>query len=294
MASHLHDIIRRHCQPLEPVPTGTSPVLRFLPGIRAVLFDIYGTLFISASGDVGTAIRQGQAQAFEEALRATGITAKIDGQSGANCLLDEIQAEHKRLGLQSVEFPEVEIVEIWRKTLKSLCEQGRLPAEACSVDLRQLAVEYEVRANPVWPTPDARECLARLRKEGVILGLVSNAQFFTIELFPALFCEPAEELGFDRQLQYFSYQYAQAKPGEFLYRRAAEELKQRGMETSEALFVGNDLLNDVLPAKRVGFRTALFAGDARSLRLRKDDPRVQDVAPDLIVTDLVSLVDCVC
>ena len=160
--------------------------------------------------------------------------------------------------------------------------------------MRQLAVEYEVRANPVWPTPDARECLARLRKEEKILGLVSNAQFFTIELFPALFGEPAEELGFDRQLQYFSYQYAQAKPGEFLYRRAAEELEQRGMETSEALYVGNDLLNDVLPAKRVGFRTALFAGDARSLRLRKDDPRVQDVAPDLIVTDLVSLADCVC
>ena len=45
-------IMRRQSRPLEPVPTGVSPVLRELPAIRAVMFDIYGTLLISASGDI--------------------------------------------------------------------------------------------------------------------------------------------------------------------------------------------------------------------------------------------------
>ena len=38
------EIFRNLSRPMEPVPTGEVPVLRRLAGIRAVLFDIYGTL----------------------------------------------------------------------------------------------------------------------------------------------------------------------------------------------------------------------------------------------------------
>jgi len=48
--------------------------------------------------------------------------------------------------------------------------------------------------------------------------------------------------------------------------------------------VGNDRLNDIAAAARLGMRTALFAGDARSLRWRRGDPRCAGVVPDLIVT----------
>ena len=54
--------------------------------------------------------------------------------------------------------------------------------------------------------------------------------------------------------------------------------------------MGNDMLNDILPARSVGFRTALFAGDKRSLRLRRDDPRCNNLKPDMILTDLIQLV----
>ena len=40
---------------------------------------------------------------------------------------------------------------------------------------------------------------------------------------------------------------------------------------------------------RAGLRTALFAGDARSLRLRRDDPRCAAVCPDLVLTGLSQL-----
>ena len=49
------------------------------------------------------------------------------------------------------------------------------------------------------------------------------------------------------------------------------------------------MLNDILPATKCGFRTALFAGDARSLRLRDQDSRVADITPDIIATDLAQL-----
>jgi putative hydrolase of the HAD superfamily len=54
--------------------------------------------------------------------------------------------------------------------------------------------------------------------------------------------------------------------------------------------VGNDMLNDIYPAKKLGFQTALFAGDARSLRLRTDDPRCRNLSADLILTDLEQLI----
>jgi putative hydrolase of the HAD superfamily len=52
------------------------------------------------------------------------------------------------------------------------------------------------------------------------------------------------------------------------------------------LYIGNDIRNDIWPADRLGCRTALFAGDARSLRLREDDERLSDVKPDRVVTAL--------
>ena len=41
---------------LSPLPTGVKASGEPLDGIKGVVFDIYGTLLISGSGDVGTAI----------------------------------------------------------------------------------------------------------------------------------------------------------------------------------------------------------------------------------------------
>ena len=124
------------------------------------------------------------------------------------------------------------------------------------------------------------------------MGIISNAQFYTHELFPALLGQPAEFWGFDPELLYYSYEYGRAKPGLDLHEMAARALEQRGIEPAAAVFVGNDMLNDVRPAARVGFRTALFAGDARSLRLREGHPELDGVSPDLVLTHLSELGEC--
>ena len=64
-----------------------------------------------------------------------------------------------------------------------------------------------------------------------------------------------------------------------------------GVSPHAVLYVGNDMLNDMLPAAAAGFQTALFAGDARSLRLRETDPRCIDVSPDIVLTDLSQLIE---
>lgn len=51
------------------------------------------------------------------------------------------------------------------------------------------------------------------------------------------------------------------------------------------------MLNDVVPAAKLGFRTALFAGDQRSLRW-VNCPGWSAVAPDLVLTGLDQLPRC--
>ena len=125
------------------------------------------------------------------------------------------------------------------------------------------------------------------------MGIISNAQFYTPELLPAFLGTQSEAWGLDPALEFYSYQHGLAKPGQALFRLAAEELMRRGIEPRGAVYVGNDMLNDVLPARQVGFRTALFAGDARSLRRRGDDPRLEGIRPDLVLTKLADLNECI-
>ena len=141
--------------------------------------------------------------------------------------------------------------------------------------------------------PGLEACLRSLSEKGLVLGIISNGQFYTRELFAALLTQPPELWGIDAELQFYSYQHGRAKPGRYLYQIAARALGRRGVEPAAALCVGNDLLNDVLPARDVGFRTALYAGDERSLRLRQEEPEVAAVRPDLIVTRLSQLDECV-
>ena len=55
MNDPLIHIIRDRSRSLLPVPTGVEAKLQYIHGIRSVLFDVYGTLFVSSSGEIGSA-----------------------------------------------------------------------------------------------------------------------------------------------------------------------------------------------------------------------------------------------
>ena len=283
--------IQHLAQPLEVRPTGVEPRLQQLDGIRAVVFDIYGTLIISGSGDVGTATASPKPAALTEAATQLGITIPGDASSWVerfHALIVEQQDELRSAGTR---YPEIEI----RKTWSQLIEESGAASEAdWSPELtEQLAVEYEMRVNPTWPMPSASDCLSGLKEQGLVLGVVSNAQFFTPVVMHALFGASLEEMGFQNDRLVYSFAHLKAKPGEFLYQQSGDRLAEDGISSSEILYVGNDMLNDITPAHALGFRTALFAGDARSLRLREKDERVAGITPDLVLTDLAQILHCV-
>lgn len=288
------DILRRHARELAPQPTGMEPRLRSLCGVRAVLFDLYGTLLVSGIGEVGTVAEGASQAAVVAALEAMGVAPTGSLEGVAARMQGRVRAVHAEITRRhGIDYPEVQMPEIWSDVLAELARHGALdPADVDRIDPEQFAVEYEARANPCWPMPGLQRCLAALREQGLLLGIVSNAQFYTPLLFPALLGRTAEACGFEPHLQFYSYRHGHAKPGPALFALAARALSERGVGAEETLYVGNDMLNDVAAASRLGFRTALFAGDARSLRLREGDPRTAGATPTLVVTDLADISQC--
>jgi len=284
--------LRRHARPLTPIPTDRQARLIRLPDIRAVLFDLYGTLFISTSGDIASGDGETRSQAMREALEAAELPAdRNTAEQAAVVLVEAITRTHERLKDCGLEYPEVDIRSIVREVLEYLRARGFGREKPTRALCETVAAEYECRSNPTWPMPGLARTLRHLKERGVSLGIVSNAQFFTPLLFPALLNRSLELLGFDPGLCVWSYRLLEAKPSPRLFRSALEVLNRRGIKPEHVLYVGNDRLNDIWPAVQAGMKTALFAGDDRSFRPRDGDPRIRDVGEDVLLTDLRQLMD---
>ena len=258
------------------------------------MFDLYGTLVISGSGDVGSADEVDRGVHLDDAYAAVGWHESPEGLPSIEDLHRQIRsvneaARASRGEVDDAEFkPEVDIVDVWRQTFS-----GRgLPDLAANAEaVVRLAAEYESRANPTWPMPGAAALLTELRRRGLPLGIVSNAQVFTTPLVEELAGGPLEVRGFDLDLCIFSYRFRQAKPARRLFEALARGLERASIAPASVLYVGNDMLNDVWAAGRAELRTAWFAGDARSCRPRDGDPRCA-IESDVVLTELSQLLDC--
>jgi putative hydrolase of the HAD superfamily len=274
-----NDVIKSYVTPMSPQPTGLSPAGQLTGAIECILFDIYGTLFISGAGDISMA-----RQTSPQLSKLKQLIAKFELDVAPRTLIGKlhqaIEARHHQLMQSGIDVPEVEIDLIWQHVL------------ACNdiEQARHFAIEYELIANPVYPMPNLAKLLTACRQQNYHMGLISNAQFFTPLLFKWFLGADASDLGFNPNLVILSYQKGYAKPSPVLFETAAAAIAAEGIARSATLVVGNDILNDMYPARQMGFQTALFAGDARSLRLRKDDPRCRHLRADLVVTDLEQLI----
>jgi putative hydrolase of the HAD superfamily len=275
--------ISEYTHPLSPLPTSMRPGGRIAGPIQCVMFDVYGTLFISAAGDISVAKKTSpEARKLQRLLQKFNIR-KMPRDLIAE-LVQTIEDEHRRLIADGIDYPEIKIDQIWKQILDS--------DDLDSV--RRFAIEYELIVNPVFPMPNLDKILTVCREKNLTMGLISNAQFFTPLLFEWFLQAKPEDLGFHSELIFLSYRLGHAKPSLVPFEKAAAVMNALGLRPAASLYVGNDMLNDIYPAKQLGFQTALFAGDARSLRLRTDDSRCVNLSADLVLTDLSQLIDHIC
>jgi putative hydrolase of the HAD superfamily len=274
------DIWLKYITPLEPIPSGFSQLGNPIGTIAGMVFDIYGTLIISRSGDIGSALEGERKVAGLDELLQRYLIPESPTQL-LDAFFSAIETEHTLMKRNGIASPEVDVIQIWRKLLESLQLE----------DLHKFALEFELIINPVYPMPHLDDLLAACRRTGIKMGIISNAQFYTPILFEHFLGDDFFTLGFDPELTVLSYRIGQAKPSSLLFDIVGKNLDKKGVQRSSTLYLGNDMLNDIKPAHEAGFQTALFAGDARSLRMREGDLRCRGITADMVITDLLQLVD---
>lgn len=271
---------------------------------RAILWDIYGTLLGHPMGDMAdhSLMEKSTRQAFRRTAREFGLDRFLSGDPAIS-LRDmyerEIKKTHRRKESRGIFSPEVRIEQIWLRILKQLEKKGYRPKSGRIDLLLALKVAYFFDDKQQFKLlyPGARRTLETIKQKGLPQGIISNAQFYTpitlnLLLQNSSSGEPMKEL-FDRRLTFFSYRLGVGKPNPLGFMQARKRLMQVGIEPSFVIFIGNDMLFDMVLAHRSGFKTVLFAGDRRSITLRKNDPEVAGFEPDGIIKSLPQLLEII-
>lgn len=284
---------------LQPIPTDFCPNLKSDSPVKAVIFDIYGTLLISSSGDIDQASMT--EKGMKEAMKASGFSIENLNETVYSFLLKQlplkIKANHNELKTKGYPFPDVDIFKVWAEMFAEAEKAGLLKLTG-DESLADVIIVFEILSNKVYPMPGMKEVLVELKSRGIPLGIVSNAQFYTpiiMNYFLTGEFSTKQEIDFfDPELSVYSYKELRAKPDVALFNKIKSTLKNKyKLQPTDAVFVGNDMLKDVYTAKNSGVRTALFSGDKRSLRIREDDQRAKGIFPDFFVNDLMQIIEII-
>ncbi len=295
---HFSKIISRYVQNTIPdIPPHVTPHIPCIKGIKAVAFDIYGTLLHSASGEISTGEIAEKLQ-----IEFPHLSLSLDSKMISAILKREIQKQHSVKHAQGIRYPEVDIVKIWEKILQK--ENPFSKAVANYRMIRECAMEtalyYELQVNPVSPMPHAFTIIHRLHNAGIALGIVSNAQFYTAHVLEYLSSKANKTNNTTQRYKklfdlfstcVWSYMLGEGKPSPRLYEKLLYTWSD--YKPHEILFVGNDMRNDIAAPATLGIKTVLFAGDSQSYRLRETLQELVSIKPDACITNLMSITDIV-
>jgi putative hydrolase of the HAD superfamily len=212
--------------------------------IRAVIFDIYGTLL-----EVGPPPSDADAQwqrLFEEMLGAPPKLNRTEFSVRAGQVIARRHAEARARGIP---WPEIVSPSVVVEVLPMLT---RLPARTLDEFLlRQMQIGRTLRlAN------GAAECLCHLNGCGVLLGIASNSRAYTLrELSAALKGTGLDLSTFDSEARFWSFENGFSKPDPHVFRILTARLEARGISPVETLMVGDRPDNDIEPARAHGWQT---------------------------------------
>lgn len=290
------------------VPADIPGRLPKLKSAGAVLWDVYGTLLALSAVDLEDFLSKKETMrgTFRLTAREFELEKFLDGDPADTLMgmyFREIERTHRRKQSRGVFSPEVNIERTWLRILKKLESRGYKPRIKRGETDLDLALRMAYFFDDVYQTKDlyrgARQTLEGVKGLGLRQGIISNAQFYTPIALNMLLrragsraADPMRDL-FDRRLVFFSYRLGVSKPNPLAFERARDRLRRMGVEPARVLYVGNDVLNDMIPARRVGFKCVLFAGDKESLTLREDRPECAGFEPDVVLKSLPQLLKIV-
>lgn len=288
-------------------PPKARPHVERLP-VKAVLWTIYGTLLAIPGGELWFEHPQEFVTdaALDKVIREFKMWQSMSRKPGAPAVyLRELYSKAltalRMTGSGGEKYPEVVSERIWEDIVKKLLQKEyQIDVGlygALNEFTKKIAYFYHASIQGVGAYPCAADATRMLAERGVMNGLLADGQAFTpAQVYKALREQDAAfdvAATFPGSLRVLSAERKARKPSDTLFKAAADALAARGLKPGDALHVGSNLARDIAPARRHGFRTALFAGDRNSLVATPEQLKDPQHRPDVLVTELPQLLDVV-
>jgi len=280
----------------EKVVPAAGARLSKIKGVKALLCDVYGTILANSAGSPSDLEKnESRVNALEKTIKEFGFTPflkKLAQKAKPNktlgeMYLQEIGKVHAQKKQAGIKYPEVRIEQLWQKIIKRMQSKGYSYNEKRFGNIAEFSLKvayyYYQQCESNRSYKNAFQVLKKLKQQGIALGIVSNAQFYTpinleIEFRKASKGKTGFYDLFDKKVVSFSHIVGESKPGTKIFQKALKALKAKGIKKSEAVYIGNDMKKDIAVAKKLGFKAVLFAGDRNSLKMNAK------ARPDAIIT----------
>lgn len=236
--------------------------------IRAVLFDVGGTLH-TVQRDPGLADRF--SATLMQKLQEVGVSLPIEVPA-LSALLGENAERYKQWSQDTqLELPNVQI---WNEYYLKEFQIGEAVLAPIA---EELSVLYDATRVHNVPQPDLLETMEALRKQGMILGVISN--IISTTFVPKVL----EDYGIASYMScvIMSEGVGVRKPNPAIFEIAA---KQVGVPLSEMAYVGDTLSRDVLGCRNAGVGLSIQISNPSIAH--RDVAFVDTVTPDYLIHKL--------
>jgi hypothetical protein len=282
------------------------PHLAPMPEVQAVVWNLYGTLLAIGGGDL--VFQHPQPFVMELALDKTvqefkmwGSMTRKPGQPSEYLaqLYTRALDEQKMAPSPGEKNPEIMAEKIWESIIKKLLQKeyqfdagffGSLNEYS-----RKVAYFFHASLQGTAALEGAAEALEAVHGSGRVQGLTADGQCFSLVQLKrgltAQGCATSLEDLLPVELRALSADYRARKPSDKLFRHVLAGLSKRGIEPGQVLHVGSRIAQDIVPAKRLGLRTALYAGDKESLQASAEQLKDAATRPDALITELTQITE---
>jgi len=286
-------------------PPKAKPHLAQFP-VKAVLWTVYGTLVAVPQGELLDVHPQDFATdaALDKVIKEFKMWNSMSRKPGAPAMhLKESYTKGlsnlRMAGSGGEKFPEIAVERAWDEIVKKLRDYTYdvLQYGPQTELAKKIAYFYQASIQGAGPYPGAAEAVSAVAAGGRVQGLLADGQCFTFGQLQK--CLKQQDPGFDAamtfppNLRWISADRKARKPSETLFKGVAQACAGMGIKPNEILHVGSNLARDIAPAKKHGFRTALFAGDKNSLVATPEQLKDPAFRPDAMLTELPQLLEVI-
>lgn len=284
-----------------------KPHLARLP-VRAVLWNVYGTLLAIPGGELWFEHPTDFVMdaALDKTIQEFKMWQSMSRKPGAPAaymkeLYTKALTALRMAGSGGEKFPEVASERIWDDIVKKLLQKEYqidvTVYGALNEFTKKVAYFFHASIQGYGAYEGATNAIRSVFEAGKLQGLLADGQAFTsAQLYKAFRQQdPSFELAnyLPLDLRLLSAERKARKPSDTLFKAAVEALKARGVAAGDVLHVGSSLPRDIAPAKKHGFKTALFAGDKASLVATVEQLKDPAIRPDVLLTELSQISDVV-